>query len=177
MIQHLSNLFTWVVIVAPWEQALRVRLGKHVRLLEAGCYLRIPFLDRVYRHTVRQRMFVVRPQVLTTKDGKTLTLSGAVGFRIGDLEKLFNSLHDAMDTIEAKIGSCIAEYVSSHSVVECEPLKIESHVAEMIDLSKYGLEDQEFGLTSFAIVRTHRLITGDLPAWSQGDALNTSGDD
>lgn len=177
LMQHIGNVFTWVVIVAPWEQALRVRLGKNITLLGAGCYLRIPFIDRVYRHTIRQRMFVVRPQVLTTRDGKTLSLSGAIGFRIADLGKLFNTLHDAMDTIESQIASSISEYVATHPLVECEPAKIELHVSKTVNLENYGLDGQEFRLTNFAVVKTYRFISGDLPAWSQGNSLNTMQDD
>ncbi len=177
LMQHIGNVFTWVVIVAPWEQALRVRLGKNVSLLGAGCYLRIPFIDRVYRHTVRQRMFVVRPQVLTTGDGRTLSLSGAIGFRIADLSQLFNTLHDAMDTIESQIASSIAEYVATHSLIECEPARIEAHVSDTVKLADYGLEGQEFRLTNYAVVKTYRFISGELPAWSQGNSLNTSHDD
>ena len=176
LMNYIGNLFTWVVIVAPWEQALRVRLGKNASLLGAGCYLRIPFVDRVYIHTIRKRMFVIRPQVLTTLDGKTLSLSGAIGFQIDDLRKLFDSLHDAMDTVESQIGSAIAEYVSTHQLSECEPEKIERHVSIAVKLSNYGLSGQEYRITNYAVVRTYRFISGDLPAWSQGNALNTTQD-
>lgn len=177
LIQNIGNLFTWLVIVAPWEQALRVRLGKRVVLLNAGCYLRIPFVDRVYRQTVRQRMFVIRPQVLTTLDRKTLSMSGAIGFRITDLHMLFNTLHDALDTIESQIASTIAGYVATHPLSECDPKNIEVHVSEKISLSRFGLDGQEFRLTNYAVVRTFRFISGDLPSWSNGNALNTSQDD
>ena len=52
---QLSNVLTWVVVVAPWEQALRIRWGKTATLLKGGVYLRIPFIDRIYRQSVRKR--------------------------------------------------------------------------------------------------------------------------
>lgn len=177
LLQNIGNLFTWFVVVAPWEQALRVRLGKHVRLLNEGCFLRIPFIDRVYRHTTRRRLFVIRPQVLTTTDEKTITISGAVGFRIENLRMLFDTLHDAIDTIEAEIAMSIADYVSDHSLEECRPRHIKKHVYETIDIKDYGLADQEFSLTNYAVVRTFRFIGGDIPSWSNGNALNTTESD
>ena len=58
----IGDLFTWIVIVAPWEQALRIRLGKRVKLCKAGCYLRIPFIDRIYRQSIRRRLSYFQTQ-------------------------------------------------------------------------------------------------------------------
>lgn len=120
---------------------------------------------------------MIRPQILTTKDGKTLSLSGAIGFQIADLRQLFQSLHDAMDTIESQIASTISEYVATNDLANCEPSGIEQYVADSVDLNQYGLSDQEFRITNYAVVKTYRFISGDIPAWSQGQSLNTCSDD
>lgn len=49
----------WVV-VAPWEQAVRVRLGKHLSVLNAGVHLKLPFADLVYLQSVRLRISGIR---------------------------------------------------------------------------------------------------------------------
>ena len=85
LLQQIGRMFVWLVIVAPWEQAIRVRLGRRVRLLPAGAYLVIPFIDRVYRQTIRRRLSIIPPQTLTTRDGKSVTLGSAVGYSIVDL--------------------------------------------------------------------------------------------
>jgi hypothetical protein len=48
IIEALKGLLVWWVTVAPWERALRVRLGKRVTLLGPGVHLRIPVADRVF---------------------------------------------------------------------------------------------------------------------------------
>ena len=53
--QFLKALQMWVTI-APWEQGLRVRLGRRVKLLGAGVHLRLPVLDVLYIQTVRTRI-------------------------------------------------------------------------------------------------------------------------
>ena len=36
LIREFFRLFQWWVIIAPWEQAVRVRAGKHLTLLQPG---------------------------------------------------------------------------------------------------------------------------------------------
>lgn len=173
LLSAIGQIFTWFIAVAPWERCLRIRLGKHVKELGPGFYLKVPFVDRVYRQSVRRRLSVIRPQTLTTRDGRAISLSGAVGYTITDLKKLYNTLHDADDTIEAEVNSHIAEYVVTHDFAECRPALVQEHVRSKVDLAQYGLSGQEFFLTNFAAVRTLRIITGDLPVWARGSGLNT----
>lgn len=174
LLHTIGRLFVWLIIVAPWEQALRIRMGKHVCLLAAGVHLRIPFVDRVYRQSTRRRMGIIRPQTLTTLDGKTIVLSGALGYAIEDLKKLYDSLDDAQDTNESEVASRLAEYVAVNKLPDCTPQQLENHVRDAMELTAYGLSGQQFFITSYAIVRTYRLITGEFPAWNHGGVLNTS---
>lgn len=177
LVQQISQCFQWVILIAPWEQALRVRAGKHVRRLNSGIYLRIPFIDRVYRQSVRRRLTVLRPLTVTTIDGHCVTLLGSIGYSIVDLEKLYETLHDAEDTIEAEVAAAVARFIGLHPLQECRASAIEQYIRELIDLTRYGLGGQEFYVTNFAVVRTYRLITGELAAWSHGSGLETSAHD
>lgn len=174
LFQQLGRLFTWIIVVAPWEQALRVRCGKHVRLLSSGIYLRIPLFDRVYRQPTRRRITMIRQQTITTTDGKAITLSASVGFSICDLELLYRSLHDPHDTIEAEIAGCISEFVSQRTKADVNMADVIAHLRESIALEKYGLTGAEYNLINFVETRIYRLITGDLPTWHHGKALETN---
>lgn len=173
----IGRMFAWFVSVAPWEQALRVRFGRHVRLLGPGFYVRFPFVDRVYRQSVRRRLSIIRPQTVTTKDGKAISLSGSVGYSVSDLRQLYNTLHDASDTIEAEVCAKVSDYVARHTLDECTPSVLEAHVRSTLDLERYGLDAKEFYISNFAVVRTFRLITGEFHAWSRGDGIDTSAHD
>ena len=116
-------------------------------------------------------MSIIRPQTLT-RDGQTITLSGALGYSIADMRQLFDTLDDAEDTIEAEVSSKIAKAVAT--VDECTQKSIEEFVRRSMDLKRYGLEGQEFSLTSFAVVPTFRVITGELPSGNWGSALDTN---
>lgn len=174
LLHKVGQLFVWIVIVAPWEQALRIRLGNRVRLLEAGWYLVIPFVDRVYRQSIRRRLGIVAPQTLTTRDGFTITVGSAIGYNVADLKQLYNSLHDADDTIDSEVASLVSSYVASNDAAFCTPEKIEEFVRDKLKLSEYGLGSQEFYVTNYAKAKTMRFITGEIRGWRHGQGLNTN---
>jgi hypothetical protein len=174
MIPFLKSIlqsFAWFVVVAPWEQAIRVRMGKHVRLLEAGFYLRIPFVDRVFKQSIRRRLSIVRPQTLTTRDNKVVTLSGALGYAIKDLRRLYDTLESAHDTIENEVAAVVARYVCTHEYSECTPARVAEAVTAELKLERYGLDGQSFEVTSFLSAKTYRLVMGDLPSWQNDGCL------
>ncbi len=173
VLRQIGNVFTWFILIAPWEQGLRVRFGRHVRLLRAGMHIRIPFCDRVYRQSVRRRLNVVAPQTLTTRDGVAISIAASIGYRVDDIRKLYDSLHDAADTIEAEVAAIVARFVSSVLSTQCTPGAVEEHVRAHLALDQYGLAGQEFYITCFARVKTYRFITGEFRQWQQGQALNT----
>lgn len=172
ILQGLQSVVVWWVTVAPWEQAIRVRAGRHVKLLKAGIHLRIPMLDRVYRQSTRLRVSTIPSQVLTTRDGKALTVGLTLSYLISDLLRLYESLHHAEGTLMAMVLSAAAEFVHRRDS-GFSPGDLCSEVGLALNLERYGLRDVSVGVANFATVRTYRLITGDAVAWSVGEDLNT----
>lgn len=177
LFRELGGLFRWWVVVAPWEQAVRVRMGKHVCVLDAGVHLRVPFVDRVFRQSVRRRFSSIPTQTVTTRDGRTVTVSGTMGYAIADIGKLYNTLHHAEDTITSEGQGLISRFIARSDFADCLPAAIEVHVTEHLDLKRYGLAGMEFFVTDFAAVRTYRLIQGEPKDWSHGDSLTTNLED
>ena len=173
LIRQIGNLFTWAFVVAPWEQAIRVRGGKHKQVLAAGIYLRVPFLDRVYKQNTRRRLLCLHGQTLTSADGKIVTVSGAVGFFIRDLGQMYDRLDNPNDTIETEVAGLIADFIGQTPLAGCNHEKLRAYVTERLNLDRYGLGGQEFYLTSFAYVpRAYRLITGEISAWNRDDTVS-----
>ena len=150
LLHQFGKLFLWFFVVAPWEQALRVRAGKYVRLLRAGIHLRLPFVDRVYLQSVRRRITMIPSQTLTTKCRKAITISGALGYEIVNLQKLYDTLHDAEDTICHEVMGLIAGFVIARRIEDCSAADLQAHVKSSLHLDQYGLGKQEFFLTCFA---------------------------
>jgi len=170
----IKGVFQWWVLLAPWEQALRVRRGKKVAELGAGLHLRIPLLDRFFVQSTRLRITDCPIQTVTTKDGKTITLKAQLGYRIEDLRLLYDTLHDAEGTITNIVQMEIANYVCVNNVSDLGPVEITSSVRDALAdrLATYGLGGVSVSITDFAVVKTYRLMTQDIWGHS-GRALDT----
>lgn len=168
--QSIGQVLTWWVIVAPWEQALRVRAGKRTAVLGAGIYLRIPFIDVVYRQTVRRRPCTLPTQTMTTADGKTLTIGAVVGYSINDIRKLYDTLHDADATLVNMTASAIAREVAGRRLEDCSPATIAELASNHLRFEKYGLSAGVVQITDWAVIRAYRLISDQ--RWVQNAALD-----
>ena len=169
LLEGFRNIFRWWFVIAPWEQAVRVRLGKNLKLLGAGVHLRIPFIDRVYIQSIRLRMVYMPAQTLSTKDLKPITIAGSLGYRITDLLKMYQTVHQPKDTIIQETMGHVAEYVATHDIKDCAPHEIESCVDGVTDLTRYGIETTGFRITDFVVVRTYRLLMDEISRWEQND--------
>lgn len=175
LIDFLKSLLTWWFIVEPWEQAVRVRFGKHVRLFGAGAHVAIPFFDSIYKQNTRRRLCSMGSQALTTRDRQVLTVHSTIGYVIVDVLKLQQGLHDADATIVQHVTARVAQDVASHNMVECGPADIAARVRLELDLSAYGLDVVEFVLTSYtANVQTVRILQDNSAPYLSYGALSTA---
>jgi regulator of protease activity HflC (stomatin/prohibitin superfamily) len=158
LFDYLFNFVKIWVIVQPWETGLLVRRGKHVKKLSKGLYFKIPYFDSVYIQEARLRVVPLSMQTLTTKDGKTVTLNGAVGYSIQSIEQLYNTLYHPELTIQNIIMGEIAKAVYGKAVLDLTPEYIQDQVMSRIKATEYGITFQYFKITNFAVVRTYRLI-------------------
>jgi regulator of protease activity HflC (stomatin/prohibitin superfamily) len=158
IIEFLQRFFIWWVTIMPWEEAVHVRIGKHTKVIRAGIHLRLPFIDRVYVQTTRLRVLQVPPQTVTTSDGKTVTLVVNLGYSICDIQKLYQTLYHADQTLANIVMAAIAETVASHSLADLTPAIIEQDAAKHLASDDYGLKFEHTKITGFAVVKTYRLI-------------------
>lgn len=87
LLQALSHFFSswkfWV-IVAPWEVAVRIRLGRVAASLAPGPHFRIPFLDEITIINTRLRVSTAPTVTIAGANGKVRVISATVGYRIAD---------------------------------------------------------------------------------------------
>lgn len=169
-LKQAATIFKWWVIVSPWEQALRVRAGKHVSLLTAGVHFLIPFVDSVYAQSVRRRVATLQMQTITCADGRTLTVGASLGYSIQDIRLLYDTLHHAQDTVMNIASQAIAKVVTETAGIA--PDRLGADASKLLHFEQYGLGDVELRITDFAAVRTYRLISDQ--RWGNfADALET----
>jgi regulator of protease activity HflC (stomatin/prohibitin superfamily) len=158
IIQFLSKIFNWWVIIMPWEQAVFVRAGKNSKKITKGMYLKVPFLDSVYIQTVRKRMIDMPVQTMSTKDGQAITIRSVVGYSIKDIEKLYNTISHPEMTIQGLVMSKIGEYINARTSKDINIKELEGIISNEVSKEDYGLSDINVNITNFAIVKTFRLI-------------------
>lgn len=180
IIDSLTRLFRslafWVVVL-PWQQAIRVRAGRHSRLLGAGIYLKLPILDVYQIESTRRRTTMAPTQTLATADGATVVVGIVIGYAIRDLERLYGALHHAEDTIAQTAQGIISELVFGQPRRDIEPSALAAAGAARLAtaLCRYGIEDVTLSITDFSFLRAFRLIQDQ--RWSHGRALDTQGPD
>lgn len=159
-----ASLKPWVV-VNPWEQCLRVRLGKNIRLLGAGIHYRLPFFDEFFVQPIRLRIIGIERQTLTCLDGRSVTLDGTVGFSITDLEALYRSLHQVDHTIRNIVKAAVSDSVCRQNAQDLQPGSLANTVHNVVrsKLSYAGLLIESYSVTMFVVsdnrgVRTIRLV-------------------
>lgn len=158
LINYMTDLLRWWVVLAPWEQGIRVRLGKRITVLNAGVYLRIPMMDKIYIQSIRLRMISIHTQTLTTADGKLLTIGAAVGYSVKDILKLYQRMHFPEETLRNIVASEIAREVAQDRAEHLSPDVLGKLVTDNINFDEFGLEAGAVTITDFAFVRAHRLI-------------------
>ncbi len=156
--QYIFDAIKIWIIVQPWQQGLRVRNGKHIKVLKGGIYFRIPYLDSIYIQETRLRVCSLPIQTLTSKDLKTITLSSSIGYSITSLEQLYKSLHHPETTLSNMAMSEISDFVFKNDLLDIDPDKIQIAVLDKLNAGNYGLKFEYFRITSFAVVKTFRLI-------------------
>lgn len=166
--QFFSELKFWLII-APWEQAVLVRCGKHVRVLDGGMYFRCPIIDSVYIQSIRQRVATLNRQTVTLTDGRAITFSACIGYSVNDVLKLYQSVHHAEGTIINMVRAEVASDIMKHNTPDMVRVlaKLEP------TFKSYGLAGMELYFTEYAACRTYRLIGDYSGDSSYGSSLNT----
>jgi regulator of protease activity HflC (stomatin/prohibitin superfamily) len=154
----LQQVKLWAV-VAPWERAVRVRMGKHALVLGPGVHFRIPLLDSILMFNNRLRIASFPNQTLTTEDGRTISVAGNVGFRIDDPLLAMNSLQQPEYSCAALVQTTVSSYISTRSLDGIDKSEIEAEAKADLERIASGLSIEYVSLTDFAPVnRTFRVL-------------------
>ena len=156
--------------MAPWEQAIRVRGGKRVKLLKSGVHLRVPVIDRFYVQSIRLRTADIPLLTVTTKDGFPVSVAGNLFFEIVDMLKLYEKLHHAHEVVVDIASSALTQVIHGMTKEECTTALVEERATERLDFEEYGINSSEVHITDFAFVKTYRLIMDSkIVGWKQLD--------
>lgn len=169
-LEFVKYLLTWWFFVEPWEQAIRVRMGAHLRLYRAGVHFRIPFLDSLYVHNTRRMICAPAAQTLSSQDGQVFVVGLTASYCIVDVLRLHTTVHDPEGVLAQRMGQASAEFFNSRIHTEITPAKLQEFVADRLEAFG-GLGEIQICVNNFAAVRTYRLIQDNLSVWRDGEYL------
>lgn len=158
LLRYIVNVFKFWVIVQSWESGIRVRGSKHIKKLEKGLHFKIPHYDSVYIQETRLRVLNMSMQTLTTKDKQTITISGSIGYKITDIEKLYDTIYQPEMTVSNMAMGNIADYISSKDLPYVDQNELQEHALLALNKTDFGIEFTYYKITTFAVVRTYRII-------------------
>lgn len=154
---------------------MRVRAGKHVRILHAGMYFKLPVLDSATVLPIRRRMFTASLQTLTSKDRQPITVGVGIAYQIDDVLKVFNTIHNVEGTLATWAQGAIGKVVSEHDVLEIKPALLLRAIRDEIKPEEKGLGQFEAYITDLASLpgRTFRLIQEG--RWTHSESIDAMG--
>lgn len=170
----LQQFQCWITI-APWESALRIRFGKNPKLLKTGINFRLPFFDRVFIQTTRLKSVYSSGQTVTTRDGKALTVSITILYTIEDIRKLYFKLSDPDHSIMALAEGCLSNEIANTISSQLSPEVLEELVTKKIPTMDWGLGNFIVKITSYAMVKTYRIMQSEYRSCSLGNLDYQSG--
>jgi len=107
-------IFLRLIRIVPEQQAWVVeQFGKYRRTLGSGLHLVVPFIQRIaYRHTLKEEVIDVEPQVCITSDNVQVTVDGILYLKVIDPARAsygidnyrFASAQLAKTTMRSEIG-------------------------------------------------------------------------
>lgn len=132
-----------------------------------GLHPKIPLLDEVYMVNTRLRLAPSTDQTLSTKDGKVVTLSIALGFSIIDPLQAMNTYQDPESSVAMLSNNFAADYITSRDLEEIHTSEIEGFIeAGLKDVDPHnGITIEFVKVTNFVWStpsKTLRLIQNDI---------------
>src|SRR5687767_2470235 len=90
----LAIVISGVKIIRPFEHGLVERLGKYHATVEPGLRLIVPFIDRMARVDMRERVVDIPPQEVITSDNVVVSVDAVVYYEATDPQRLVYNVVD-----------------------------------------------------------------------------------
>lgn len=171
--EFLRQIFEWlyqfwpVRIIHDWEQGVRCRFGNATSLLTAcngigGTGLQVfwPVIGEISVYETNIEVSETPLQTHTTIDDVAVTISLGVKYRIFDLKRMYQNIHDPIETLENEICSA-----AGRCIVDMEFAALSSRLCEHVmreskeQMGEWGIEICSISLINLTKARPIRLIT------------------
>ncbi|MDI3516827.1 MAG: hypothetical protein PWP37_1304 [Thermotogota bacterium] len=132
-----------IKIVRPFEKGLVERLGQFKREAESGIHFIIPFIERMTKVDLRERVIDVPPQEVITKDNVVVTVDAVIYYEVSDAFKVVYNVRNfevaAIKLAQTNLRNVIGELELDQTLTSRE--KINAKLREVLDdaTDKWGV--------------------------------------
>jgi regulator of protease activity HflC (stomatin/prohibitin superfamily) len=165
-IMKATKIFPRFVAIFPNEGGVFLRMGKYKKTLRPGLYFCFPIVDEIQKLDITPQVINLPNQSVTTKDTKTIAVSGAVEYSIYDPQKALLEVQNFDVSLQNLSMGIIGNYIKQRTYRDCIKLDgLEKEVVKGIrkKASDWGLKVIRFWITDMAQHRVYRLMTQDTP--------------
>lgn len=161
LIEKLFGIFPRMMLLAPYEEGVRFLLGKYVKKMTPGWWLYWPWIHKVEYMEVQTQVIDLRTQSVRTADDKDVVVSGALQYRIVDVEKAICNVQSIDGSLETLALGIILDFVNRKTMDELQDvdaLKKELRTGMAEACSGWGVKIERVYITDFGHTRNIRLL-------------------
>lgn len=161
IVEHLREYLLPFVVIHVYQNAGVLRFGKYHRTLPPGFHWKWPLVEDVMTENVFHTTLALEPQTITTRDDKTVVVSGIVRYKINDVKPFICEIGNQHDLLrDTSMGAVLKQVrqIELRALLDVPPEnKIASDIRRQV--KDYGMEIDFFTFTDIGQIRTIRLIT------------------
>ena len=163
--------------ITNWPRWFGFRSGVEVRGLGPGLWWYVPLFQSFQALKIKTQTEDLRAQSITTADGKSVVVSGAIQWKITDVKKALLDVYDLDRNLLNTALGVIAKFVNGRTFEACKD--IESLEAEILKGTReaaagWGAKITEVFITDLVEAKTYRLIGGAQGVVKGGDQSDDS---
>lgn len=147
-------------VVFAWGRGVVYRFGKDIKDVGPGIHWVWPFMEEISVESVVERVVDLVAQSITTKDGKTVTVSVNVAFTVNDIRLKQTAVHAFDDSISAAALSHIGRKLSQWTWDEAlgKRSELERSLRETLStkVKKWGVTIEDVGIPDYVLAKQYR---------------------
>ena len=154
MIEEILNAISklsFFTIVNPDEAGVHLRGGRVHRIIGEGLHWQYPVLDEIQTIPTAEQAIDLPNQTLTTKDGKTVNISGTIRYEVVCPEKTLFNVADYDESLQTLSMECIGKETPLIETGQTTDI-LRNRVRNLLENETYqwGINIVEVGITDYA---------------------------
>ncbi len=162
--EAIRKLVPAIFLISPDEAGVRVTLGTRVKVMDPGFYFFWPIIQKIIYATVTTQVKDLRSQSIPSKGGRDLILSGAVKYKIVDIQKAVLEVQDydrSLEALSLGVLLAVASTMTEDELIDTEHLGDEILRKIREEAAGWGLKLQKVYITDLGRTRNIRLLTNE----------------